>query len=184
MATDNGDGGTQWADGDGAGSAKWTKISQPSVNDLLNNRTPSPRGGLAPPKHRWGMAIDVHTGLTKTHATISCVVPANVKPIDQERARQEARREQGKRLTKFIQRNKAMVTTALPPPSHGRHSADLSRGKSMLANSADEQIKSPAPTDSELLETACRELLFRSWEETSSLALVLPAAWLAIVFRL
>ena len=97
------------------------------------------------------MAIDADTGLTQTHATISCVVPANVKPIDQERARQEARREQGKRLTKFIQRNKAMVTTALPPPSHGRHSADLSRGKSMLANSADEQIESPAPTDSELL---------------------------------
>ena len=158
MATDNGDSGhdqplsgTKRAEGDGAGSAKWTKISQPSVNDLLNNRTPSPRGGLAPPKHRWGMAIDADTGLTQTHATISCVVPANVKPIDQERARQEARREQGKRLTKFIQRNKAMVTTALPPPSHGRHSADLSRGKSMLANSADEQIKSPAPTDSELL---------------------------------
>ena len=147
MATDNG------------GSDEWTKLSQPSVNDLLNNRTPSPRGGLAPPKHRWGMAIDADTGLTQTHATISCVVPANVKPVDQERARQEARREQGKRLTKFIQRNKAMVTTALPPSSYGRPAADLSLGNtSMLTNSADQHIKSPAPTDSELL-ALCKDVV-------------------------
>jgi len=113
------------------------------MQELIANRLVEPARGEGPPRHNWNQAIDNDSGLTQVHATLTCVSPANFKPIDPEKVLQEKRKQQ-ERAISFLRKNKDIS------------SSTCTRTTEAARNSLSPRLQTEQPNEQRALVDLCR----------------------------